>query len=70
MKNMTDIDIILELEGGELVIEDYEDWNRVKELAYSLGCSQGSYGRMYRSMCDYETYAEEEYGEIPFPIYM
>lgn len=70
MKNMTDIDIILELEGGELVIEDNIDWQRVKNLAYSLRYAQGFYGRLYRQMCEFENECLETDGEMPFPILM
>lgn len=61
------IDIIMELEGGELVIEDYDMWDRVKDLCYSLASSQGFYGRVYRDMCDFELNCD---GELPFPIVM
>ena len=69
-KNMTDIDIILELEGGELVIEDNIDWQRVKNLAHSLSYSQGFYGRLYRQMCEFENECLETDGEMLFPILM
>lgn len=69
-KTMTDIDIILELEGGELVIEDNIDWQRVKNLAHSLSYSQGFYGRLYRQMCEFENECMETDGELSFPILM
>ena len=64
-----DIDIILDLEeeGRELVIEDYDMWERVKDLCYDLSRSQGFYGRRYRDMCQFEDYYD---GELPFPIVM
>lgn len=62
-----DIDIILDLEGGELVIEDYDMWDRVKDLCYSLASSQGFYGRRYRDMCEFE---ERYNGKLRFPIVM
>lgn len=70
MENMKDIDIIMEIENGELCIEDYDGWDRVKELAKSLARSQGFYGRLYRSMCDYEDECLLEYGGLAFPIMM
>lgn len=69
---MDDVDLIMELEGGEVVIEDYDDWCRVKDLARDWSSSMGYYGRLYRDMCDYEEYAESHSlnGELQFPIYM
>ena len=61
------IDIIMDIEGGELVIEDYDMWDRVKDIVSSLASSQGFYGRVYRDMCEFENYYD---GELPFPIVM
>ena len=67
--DMDTVDIIMELEGGELTIADVDDWNTVKAIAGDLQTSQGFYGRLLRSMLD----AEEEFGgveNLPFPITM
>lgn len=65
MKNMSDVEVIMELEGGQLFIEDQDDWNRLKDLAYNLSFSQGFYGRLYTNMIDYE-----EWNGLEFPICM
>lgn len=59
-----DVDIIVALEGDTLIVEDLEDWNKLKELAYDFSRSQGFYGRLYMDMIE-----AEESGEISFPIY-
>ena len=67
--DMDTVDIVMELEGGELTIADVDDWNKVKSVADSLKGSQGFYGRLLRSMLE----SEEEFGGIenlPFPITM
>ena len=67
--DMDTVDIIMELEGGELTIADVEDWNAVKSVASDLQNSQGFYGRLLRDMLE----AEEEFGgveNLPFPITM
>ena len=67
--DMDTVDIIMELEGGELTIADVDDWNAVKSVASDLQNSQGFYGRLLRSMKD----TEEEFGgveNLPFPITM
>lgn len=67
--DMDTVDIITELEGGELTIADVEDWNAVKSVASDLQNSQGFYGRLLRDMLE----AEEEFGgveNLPFPITM
>ena len=64
---VTDVDVIIELEGGELIIEDVEDWVRLKAIAGTLAQSQGFYGRLLRDMRD----AENEYGgkeNLPYPL--
>ena len=64
---MDAIDIIMELEGGELVVNNYEEWERVKDVASSLAQSQGFYGRLLEQMEEFENnYVLEDY----FPIYM
>lgn len=67
--DMDTVAIIMELEGGELTIEDADDWNKVKEVARNLQGSQGFYGRLLRSMLE----SEEEFGgveNLPYPITM
>lgn len=67
--DMDTVDIITELEGGELTIADVEDWNAVKSVASDLQNSQGYYGRLLRDMLE----VEEEFGgveNLPFPITM
>lgn len=67
--DMDTVDIVMELEGGELTIADVEDWNAVKSVASDLQNSQGFYGRLLRDMLE----AEEEFGgaeNLPFPITM
>ena len=67
--DMDTVDIIMELEGGELTIADVDDWNKVKEVANSLKGSQGYYGRLLRDMLE----SEKEFGgveNLPFPITM
>lgn len=65
VSNMDTVEIITELEGGELVLQDKEDWDTVKALAKELSPSQGFYGRLLRDMTEYEN----EY-ELNFPIVM
>lgn len=61
------IDIIMALEGGELVVNNYEEWEKVKDVASSLASSQGFYGRLLEQMEEFEnSYVLEDY----FPIYM
>lgn len=67
--DMDTVDIVMELEGGELTIADVEDWNAVKSVASDLQNSQGFYDRLLRDMLE----AEEEFGgveNLPFPITM
>jgi hypothetical protein len=59
------VDICMALEGETLMIEDMEDWNRVKSVAESLSRSQGFYGRLLAQMNEFE-----EAGELEFPIYI
>lgn len=66
---LSDIEIIENLEGGELIITDVADWDRVITIANDLSRSQGFYGRLLRNMKE----AEEDYGgkeNLPFPITM
>lgn len=69
MKNMDDISIIMELEGGSLEIEDMEDWYRVKDIAENLSTSQGFYGRLLASMEEFEEYNDIEDTDL-YPLYM
>ena len=64
---MDTIDIIMALECGELIIDNYEKWEKVKDVASSLASSQGFYGRLLEQMEEFEnSYVLEDY----FPIYM
>lgn len=47
-----EIDMIEEIEGGSLIIEDMEDLERVKNLARGLARSQGFYGRLLLQLAD------------------
>lgn len=59
MKECVDtVDIICQLEGGELIVEDADDLNRLKSLCAELMYSQGFYGRLYRDIVDNEDYIE------------
>lgn len=54
MKDCTDdVDVINALEGDVLVLEDIEDWNRLKALVRGLAPSQGFYSRLYAEMNEY-----------------
>ena len=69
VSKMDTVELIIELEGGELNITDVADWNAVKNVAIDLSKSQGSYGRLLRDM----NAMEAEYGgveNLPFPISM
>ena len=66
---MDDISIIMELEGGSLKIEDWEDWYRVKDIAENLSTSQGFYGRLLESMEEFESNCDIEDTEL-YPLYM
>lgn len=63
MKEATDIvDIINELEGGELIVEDFDDLEGLKNLCRDLSRSQGFYGRLLMSI------EEADIKESDFPI--
>lgn len=63
MKEATDIvDIINELEGGELIIEDFDDLEGLKNLCRDFSRSQGFYGRLLASI------EEADIQEKDFPI--
>lgn len=47
-----EIDMIEEIEGGSLIIEDMEDLEKVKNLARGLARSQGFYGRLLLQLAD------------------
>lgn len=63
MKNMTEVEIIMELEGGELIVNDNEELEILKNLCKKLASSQGFYGRLLRDILQ-----AEQNGEIEFPI--
>ena len=65
--NMDNIEIIMELEGGSLCINDRDDWNRVKDLVYDLSYCQGFYSRLRRDMSEIE---ENLNLDLEFPIHM
>lgn len=67
-ENMKDIDIIIELESGELIINTKSEWDRVKNIARSLAPCQDFYSHLYRCMLDFENDYDEY--ELPFPIYL
>ena len=48
------VDIIMALEGGELVLKNINEWNKVKNISFNLSKSQGFYGRLYENMCEFE----------------
>lgn len=47
-----EIDMIEEIEGGSLIVEDMDDLERVKSLARGLARSQGFYGRLLLQLAD------------------
>lgn len=47
-----EIDMIEEIEGGSLIIEDMNDLEKVKNLARGLARSQGFYGRLLLQLAD------------------
>jgi hypothetical protein len=51
------LDIVLELEGGELVINTMEELNQLKSVCRTFASSQGFYGRLLR---DLETVTEDD----------
>lgn len=59
----TDLDLIIALENIDVIVEDYDDWQRVKDLANDFSCSQGFYSRLLRDMLEFE----ENY-ELTYPI--
>lgn len=50
LKEMNKIDIILELEGGDLVLEDFDDLEILKDICREFASSQGFYGRLLRDI--------------------
>lgn len=50
VKDMDAVAIIMEIEGGELTIEDIDDWRRVKDIVEVLARSQGFYARLLSDM--------------------
>lgn len=61
------IDVIMALEGGELIIHNTEEWENVKSIAEDLSHSQGFYGRLLEGM---ERFEECNDLEECFPIRM
>ena len=55
------IEIIDELEGGELIIEDKKDLDELKKICVMFASSQGFYGRLLRDILENEK-------NIKFPI--
>lgn len=47
-----EIDMIEEIEGGSLIIEDMDDLEKVKNLARGLARSQDFYGRLLLQLAD------------------
>lgn len=62
IKELDIVGIIMELEGGELILEDTEDLETLKNICRDLARSQGFYGRLLR---DLESLDVED---IEFPI--
>lgn len=63
MKDCKDhIDVILQLEGGELIIEDMEDLNKLIEVCKPLSYSQGFYSRFVNLL------EQVEDGDIILPL--
>lgn len=65
VKNMETVEIVMELEGGELIINDFEDLERLKDVCKIFAGSQGFYGRLLN--CIEEN--EANISENDFPIY-
>jgi len=63
VKEMDMLDIVMELEGGEIVCNNLEDLQYVVNTVRPLSVSQGSYGRF----CHRMDMAMEQ-GDIEFPI--
>ena len=61
------IDIILELEGGELIINNDEDMKAVLNVAETFKNSQGFYSRLYGCIRDF--LADPEHQEA-YPLSM
>ena len=62
IKELDTVGIIMELEGGELILEDTEDLETLKNICRDLARSQGFYGRLLR---DLESLDVED---IEFPV--
>lgn len=61
---MDRIEIITALEGDNLVINNYEEFQLLKDLAYDLSSSQGFYGRLYEDLKFYEEECDLEFPMI------
>lgn len=55
LRKMSELDIILDIEGGELKIEDKDDLQVVKDLCKKFAMSQGFYGRLLRDLQEIDT---------------
>jgi len=55
------IDIVIELEGGSLLLEDREDLEKVKSVCRYLAPSQGFYGRLLADI-------EWQEDQIEYPV--
>lgn len=62
IKELDTVGIIMELEGGELILEDTEDLETLKNVCREFAGSQGFYGRLLR---DLESLNVED---IEFPV--
>lgn len=63
VKNMDIVDIIMELEGGQLIVKDFEDLEAIKNICRQFATSQGFYGRLLRDI------EEANITENDFPLY-
>ena len=62
-KDMDTLSIVMELEGGELLLEDREDLERVKDVCRTFASSQGFYGRLLADI-------EWQEDQIEYPVMM
>lgn len=54
LRKMDTLDIILGLEGGEVLVEDMDDLQVVKNICKDFARSQGFYGRLLQTLEDAE----------------
>ena len=62
IKELDTVGIIMELEGGELILEDTEDLETLKNICREFARSQGFYGRLLRDL------ESLDIKDIEFPI--